>query len=1289
MPSAPLSTLSLQSTTTTASLSSQVIPRRSNKASPRYLSQDENASDTDPLEFDPDDKDSLDMDALQSLAMFETRCGRYQRAQEAWQQMMKLEPTNVSNLLRFAKWAEKDYNNVPMARSLYDRLLDFPNARDVRQPWVLRQWATFEQRHGQFERAQMINNIINEVVPANKAPRASEQQQIKEKTLNGDKKLTSDVSASAGKGPNYSPGFMNNNAGGGAAGGNFYMPPVVDGMTAMSPEAAARQQFAPPPPPPQMQPNPYQQQAMMMYPPPMNYGGYPPQPGMMMPTGGPPPNTIRPLPQGQWQAQPPQQQQMPNPNRGPYSPGFMQPQPQSVMMEPEQEEGFPRRVGRSGFTPMTPPQNMEEEQEQQRQAQQSKRRYSPGFMQPSPEEEEERWLEENQYEEKPLFQIPQGPRQTIRSTADLDEDGNPTFDTVHSPFRQKAGMSKKGEWQVPVRDDLPLTATRQPQMFNNGYGVPPYGQQPFAGQFAPPPPQPFMQGFTQQPYGAQFGQPPPMYGQQPMYGQGPPLPPQQQPLQQGYPGQPQFNNNQGAGPKPSFYGSAPRSKEDDYVGGRPPPKGWVGGNFRIVEQSDGTYQIEQQSANPRRPGPPAPAPQPPAPPPGLTPQQQQQFQQVQQWREQGWDENTINSWQQQMGMVPMPPPANNVVDPYTPGAELPFEAERRRLAEMRLMQQQQNNTKVDIPSFPVPSWVKQGQASTMPMTNPDGSPSIYAKAEAAERAELGLDSSMPELNKDVDQVEAKWSPAGGSAGWEPPLKAESLPGEKSEPIRSPVPEWVDKPIPEWNDITSSESPASLDAIKSGLSTSAGGSKTSEVELGSTKSENELGSKGVIANRNEPPRADQEPIEMDESSFAPYFSDLDQMSDDQLKSELKALNLPIPSRKTEGVDRLKRYFIELELAAVAELQKDFKMLGGEIQKDFAWLGAALNRDLKSLDDLVHNGKQTKIFQHLQSLGWNFQKAKGPSDSTVEAKASAPVIEEKASIATTDQTSKQNPTTSTAASKAEPIKVTAEVSAPISQGKGKTKKKKKSTRSTETNGFAKPTEKPASSKVDTKATVAQETKINGSKEKVPSSSPVQKAQSGPPGNFEPAGKSKKGKVGIRGPSSPSSSNEALNRMNNRVSKVNEQASNSSQSRLKTRLSKLNGEADSIGSKIMSDKDSVSDSIPQRQVPKITGPRPWPRTKANQSQQNEAETIVNNHQEEQKGGPIAQSSSRRPWPLTKDNEEEYKKAAREHNARRQEADIAMGRDHSGAGKSIFQSSLHEEASLAERLGNHMLDQ
>ena len=97
--------------------------------------------------------------------MFETRCKRFDRAEEAFKKYVKEFPS-VSAYLRFADWAENDAENVSLARSVFESMMTELDPKEANQPDVFQQWAAFEERQGEFERAQIIDRgIVNSLQP--------------------------------------------------------------------------------------------------------------------------------------------------------------------------------------------------------------------------------------------------------------------------------------------------------------------------------------------------------------------------------------------------------------------------------------------------------------------------------------------------------------------------------------------------------------------------------------------------------------------------------------------------------------------------------------------------------------------------------------------------------------------------------------------------------------------------------------------------------------------------------------------------------------------------------------------------------------------------------------------------------------------------------------------------------------------------------------------------------------------------------------------------------------------
>jgi len=94
-------------------------------------------------------------DTLMALMTFETRSGRFDRAEDAWRNYLTLYPS-AGTYLKFAEWAEFDASDIQLARTVYESMVDELTLKDVRQSWVLKQWAAFEQRQGDLARADEI-----------------------------------------------------------------------------------------------------------------------------------------------------------------------------------------------------------------------------------------------------------------------------------------------------------------------------------------------------------------------------------------------------------------------------------------------------------------------------------------------------------------------------------------------------------------------------------------------------------------------------------------------------------------------------------------------------------------------------------------------------------------------------------------------------------------------------------------------------------------------------------------------------------------------------------------------------------------------------------------------------------------------------------------------------------------------------------------------------------------------------------------------------------------------------
>lgn len=95
-----------------------------------------------------------DDNAWLSYARFEQRCGTTAQARDVLDRYVTQYPS-AKAFLKFARWAEHDAKDVPLAREVYERALAELPAECV-TPKVFMHFATFEERHGEHERARII-----------------------------------------------------------------------------------------------------------------------------------------------------------------------------------------------------------------------------------------------------------------------------------------------------------------------------------------------------------------------------------------------------------------------------------------------------------------------------------------------------------------------------------------------------------------------------------------------------------------------------------------------------------------------------------------------------------------------------------------------------------------------------------------------------------------------------------------------------------------------------------------------------------------------------------------------------------------------------------------------------------------------------------------------------------------------------------------------------------------------------------------------------------------------------
>ena len=101
-----------------------------------------------------------DDNAWLSYARFETRCSSgsgesMDRAEAVMRQYVNTYPS-ARAFLRFAKWAEHEAKDIPLARTIFESLMTELEPEEVRQARVFKQFASFEERQGEYERARLI-----------------------------------------------------------------------------------------------------------------------------------------------------------------------------------------------------------------------------------------------------------------------------------------------------------------------------------------------------------------------------------------------------------------------------------------------------------------------------------------------------------------------------------------------------------------------------------------------------------------------------------------------------------------------------------------------------------------------------------------------------------------------------------------------------------------------------------------------------------------------------------------------------------------------------------------------------------------------------------------------------------------------------------------------------------------------------------------------------------------------------------------------------------------------------
>lgn len=96
-----------------------------------------------------------DDNAWLAYARFETRGAHHDRAEQIMRRYVNQYPA-ARAFLRFAKWAEFEANDVATARTVFEAALSELEPEESRQARVFKQFASFEERQGEYERARVI-----------------------------------------------------------------------------------------------------------------------------------------------------------------------------------------------------------------------------------------------------------------------------------------------------------------------------------------------------------------------------------------------------------------------------------------------------------------------------------------------------------------------------------------------------------------------------------------------------------------------------------------------------------------------------------------------------------------------------------------------------------------------------------------------------------------------------------------------------------------------------------------------------------------------------------------------------------------------------------------------------------------------------------------------------------------------------------------------------------------------------------------------------------------------------
>jgi Uncharacterized conserved protein, contains HAT (Half-A-TPR) repeat len=134
-----------------------------------------------------------DEGAWLSYARFEVRCARAVSGDGQVANMVKAtdvmkryvnEYPCAKSFLKLAKWAEHEARDIDLARSVYESCLNELEPEEARQARVFKQFAAFEERQGEYERARVIYQH------AIKFLKLGEKQQEKDEEMEGEEEVS-------------------------------------------------------------------------------------------------------------------------------------------------------------------------------------------------------------------------------------------------------------------------------------------------------------------------------------------------------------------------------------------------------------------------------------------------------------------------------------------------------------------------------------------------------------------------------------------------------------------------------------------------------------------------------------------------------------------------------------------------------------------------------------------------------------------------------------------------------------------------------------------------------------------------------------------------------------------------------------------------------------------------------------------------------------------------------------------------------------------------------------------